>query len=121
MAPVASVAGKYNNWSWVTQQGSDTDLFITSVSFYGVVARNHFEIGHVSRLDIPLGEFDDIRVAATRSRHERVCNGVVLPAEHRSSRINSNPQWLQADALISIAVTFFLRFSAFCKNHSERL
>lgn len=57
-------------------------LFITSISFHGVVARNNFEIMHLSRLDIFLSQFDDIGEAATRSRQDCVCNGVFLPAVH---------------------------------------
>lgn len=40
----------------------------------------------VSRLDIFLSEFDNIRVAAARSRQDCVHDGVVLPEEHRRGR-----------------------------------
>lgn len=57
-------------------------LIITFVSFHGVVARNHFKIMHVPRLDILLSEFDNIREATTRSRQDCIYNCVVLPAVH---------------------------------------
>lgn len=103
-------------------------LFVTSVCFHGVIARNHFEIMHASRLDIFLSEFDDIRVAATRSRQDCVCNGVALPAVHNRGQSLRHGYICKLSILLlnwwyyfNHIATFFQDFSEFWKKHSRCL
>lgn len=54
-------------------------MVATSVGGHSVVARHHFEVMNVARLDIFLSKFDNIGVAAARRRQHGVHDGVVLP------------------------------------------
>lgn len=54
-------------------------MIVTSVGGHSVVARHHFEVMNVPRLDIFLSKFDNIRVATARGRQHGVHDGVVLP------------------------------------------
>lgn len=61
------------------QLGVSERMIATSVSGHSVVARHHFKVMNVSRLDIFLSELNNIRVATARGRQHGVHDGVVIP------------------------------------------
>lgn len=67
----------------ISSTHTDSSHTHTSVCGHCIVARHNFEILKVSRLDVFLSEFYNIRVGAARSRQDSVHHGVVLPEEHR--------------------------------------
>lgn len=82
----------------------------------------------VSRLDIFLSEFYNIRVGAARGRHDSVHDGVVLPEEHRKvEKLDKHDLWIlqTINCLCDIVfycqnknlnITFFPHFFAFYNN-----
>lgn len=54
-------------------------MIATSVGGHSVVARHHFEVMNVPRLNIFLCKFDNFRIATARGRQHSVHDGVVLP------------------------------------------